>query len=68
VYYLINQISKTQIKNKKRDSKKPVTVPIILEQLLEKITKDNQHGEFDTAPAVGKEFWQIGGVWKKNRG
>jgi antitoxin MazE len=30
---------------------------IILEDLLAKITPDNQHGEIDTGPAVGNEIW-----------
>jgi len=46
-----SQRSKTQIKNKK-----PV-VPIDLDKLLAKITKDNLHSSIETGPAVGKEIW-----------
>ena len=28
-----------------------------LEQLLEKVTPENVHGEVDTGPAAGKEAW-----------
>ena len=28
-----------------------------LDRLLDKVTKDNLHGEVDTGPAVGREAW-----------
>lgn len=31
--------------------------PLTLEQLLEGITPDNRHREWDTGPAVGGEAW-----------
>jgi hypothetical protein len=51
-----SQISKTQIKNKKRVNRKPAMVPDNLEQLLSKITKDKLHPEFFTGLPVGKEI------------
>ncbi len=41
---------------------KLLVVPVIeqkltLEQLLEGVTEENIHGEVQTGPAVGKEFW-----------
>lgn len=31
--------------------------PLTLEQLLEGVTNENLHGEWDTGPAVGREVW-----------
>ena len=33
------------------------TQPATLEELLEGVTPENLHGEFDWGPAVGKEIW-----------
>ena len=44
------------LKNNKQINKRDI-VPDDLERLLTIITKGNLHGEFDTEPAVGKEFW-----------
>jgi antitoxin MazE len=31
--------------------------PLTLEELLQGVTDQNLHGEWDTGPAVGKEVW-----------
>jgi antitoxin MazE len=31
--------------------------PITLDELLQGVTEENLHGEWDTGPAVGKEVW-----------
>ena len=33
------------------------TAKLSLDELLERITEDNLHGEFETGPAVGNETW-----------
>jgi antitoxin MazE len=36
----------------------PIRRPVVtLEQLLERMTAENQHGEFPTGPAAGAEVW-----------
>jgi antitoxin MazE len=34
-----------------------VSEPFTLDELLEGITEENIHGEWDTGPAVGRETW-----------